>query len=295
MLIVISWHVAGFHSHWTDGWTMPVFFVIMGLFYKQPDTLASLLKKKFNSIIVPYMFFAVPAIIISLLSSGILETLKLMINPYQSINGMSWFLLCMFWCYLMYFLIYKFSGESKTCRILLSLCVSLAGFYMNYIRIFNHRLVLPFYASTAMTCMCFVSFGEMARPCILRPRRLLTQISVTAVLAIFYLGGVKIFDAQPLQMIWNTYCQPWLVLVLNALSGSCFFMSVAKILPAVIAPFGKYSMLILLSHGYFIELLNIFRMSVYVEYLAVAILSLLFSCIIYRYFPLLAGRKQIIK
>lgn len=30
MLVIIQWHVVGMHTTWTDGWVMPIFFIIMG-------------------------------------------------------------------------------------------------------------------------------------------------------------------------------------------------------------------------------------------------------------------------
>ena len=38
MLVIIQWHVVGMHTTWTDGWVMPIFFIIMGVFYKQESS-----------------------------------------------------------------------------------------------------------------------------------------------------------------------------------------------------------------------------------------------------------------
>lgn len=39
MLVIIQWHVVGMHTTWTDGWVMPIFFIIMGVFYLNSATL----------------------------------------------------------------------------------------------------------------------------------------------------------------------------------------------------------------------------------------------------------------
>ena len=38
MLVIIEWHTIGIHTSWTDGWVMPIFFIIMGIFYKQEES-----------------------------------------------------------------------------------------------------------------------------------------------------------------------------------------------------------------------------------------------------------------
>ena len=66
MLVVINWHILDIHNPWTDAWVMPIFFLIMGVFYKQEETIKVILKKKINTILVPHFFFSIAAFIIQL-------------------------------------------------------------------------------------------------------------------------------------------------------------------------------------------------------------------------------------
>lgn len=166
MLVVVSWHILGIHSSWTDSWVMPVFFFIMGLFYKQESSLKHVTIKKINTLLIPLVFFSIPALGMSLVQDGCLETLKTIANPYRNINGSSWFLVCMSFCYIVYWTINKITNNGKQ-SILLSLIVSLIGFYSSQMHLMGHRIVLPFYISTALTMMFIIEMGRGSKKYIL--------------------------------------------------------------------------------------------------------------------------------
>ena len=66
MLFVVWWHTMNSHTAWSDGWVMPLFFIIMGVFYRQQESLKVLLVKKVNTLLLPLIVCSVPAVIISL-------------------------------------------------------------------------------------------------------------------------------------------------------------------------------------------------------------------------------------
>lgn len=78
MLVVVSWHVLGIHSSWTDSWTMPIFFLIMGLFYKQDTSFKLMILKKFNTLMIPLVFCSILAFILSLYNHGYIVAFKRM-------------------------------------------------------------------------------------------------------------------------------------------------------------------------------------------------------------------------
>ena len=162
MLVVVSWHILGIHSSWTDSWVMPIFFLIMGLFYKQDTSFKQMILKKINTLMIPLVFCSIPAFILSLYNHGYIVAFKRIVFPYECINPCSWFLICMFFCYVIYWLINKIARESKW-RVVLSLIVSLIGFYSSQMCVFGHRLVLPFFISTALTMMFVIETGRSFR------------------------------------------------------------------------------------------------------------------------------------
>ena len=162
MLVVVSWHILGIHSPWTDSWVMPIFFFIMGMFYKQDASIRHMIIKKVNTLLVPLMFCAIPALVSSIVQKGGVTTLKTLVNPYANINGCSWFLICMFFCYVIYWGINKFAYNGKY-RSFFSLALSLAGFYSSQMYLMGHRVVLPFYISNALTMMFVIEMGRIAK------------------------------------------------------------------------------------------------------------------------------------
>lgn len=160
ILVVISWHVLGIHSPWTDGWAMAIFFFIMGIFYKQPESFGSMVKKKIQTLLVPWLTYSLPALLILIATAPIKDVLLKIANPYECIHGVSWFLICMFWCYVIYYFIHKYFGRNTHYVLLISLLMSVIGFYSGRLHIMGHRIVLPLFFSTAMTAMFFIALGE---------------------------------------------------------------------------------------------------------------------------------------
>lgn len=189
ILIVINWHILNYHSPYTDSWTMPIFFIIMGVFYKQESSFMILLKKKTNTLLIPHLFFSVPALIIGLCNKPIIEIVKKIVNPYESINGSSWFLVCMFGCYIIFYVVNMVSKGSRNKNLLVCLFISIMGFYMNDINISGYRVVLPFYFSTSMTCMAFIAAGYYLRDVIMANCKITATIYKSFVLCVLSGGG----------------------------------------------------------------------------------------------------------
>ena len=102
LLLVISWHCFFNifpHPVFTE-WVLPYFFIVMGLFYKHNLPFKKLIFKKANGLLIPWAILSVPAILLAVIGVKGFE-LRKCINPYLCI-GPSWFLICMFWSYLIY-------------------------------------------------------------------------------------------------------------------------------------------------------------------------------------------------
>ena len=165
LLIVISWH-----CHWSvfphpvfSQWVLPCFFIIMGIFYKQSESLHALLVKKTNGLLLPWVIYSLPAVILGLLNVKGFDLNKIY-NPYIMILGPCWFLVCMFWCYWVYWYLNRIACKMKKCKdvILLLLCFLVFTFSwsLNYINIMGKRVLLPFFLSAACTCIIFVGIGS---------------------------------------------------------------------------------------------------------------------------------------
>lgn len=288
MLIVIEWHTLDFHSPYTDGWVMPLFFVIMGVFYKQPDSLRELLRKKVRNLIVPYLFFSVPSLIILIINQPYVEVLKKIVDPYSNIHGVSWFIICTFVCYIICFYIHRYI-KKKALFVVVYLIISVIGYTMGHTHIMGYRLVLPFYVSTSMTVMGFIALGIIMRD------KLLLSNNISKILLMvscaLYIIGVKFIPPSANSYIWNNYDDSYFSLIFNGFVGSIFIINICHYLPFKISFLGKYSLLLLLIHPYVISLLCNYT-SGYLLYISVLALTIVFTWFCSRYIPFFCGLKK---
>lgn len=290
---VIGWHVLNFHSIYSDGWTLPIFFIIIGIFYQQSLTLKDIAIKKTNQLLIPHFIFSIPAIIFAIISYKS-YSLKTIINPYLCINGSSWFLICTFICYILFHLINL--SKNKTYIILWGIIISLSGYYMNYIQIYGHRLILPFFISTAMFSIGFITIGYAFRNIFLNPNKyfIFYIISILANTILIHIWG-----CNGLEMVWNNYSQNYFIIITNAFLGSLTiifisnFISKIKFINTIIADIGKKSLIILLLHGYLQHILT-FNNS-YISFILIIVSSYLLSRYIYKYMPSICGKKTVFK
>lgn len=288
MLVVIEWHTLGEHGPFTDGWAMPVFFFIMGVFYKQPAALKDVITKKAKGLLLPLLVYSVPALVILLFTKPFNDTVKHLINPYASIHGVTWFLLCTFWCYVLSYFVHKYI-KSAWYILTAFLFISLVGYYTGQWHIGGHRIVLPFYISTAMTAFGFVEIGGICKKYVLLIQKNKYKHLLISMLA--YIVGVILFSPKESSYIWNPYNNTYFPLLYNGVAGSVFVISLSSFLPSILSYFGKYSLLLLLIHPYMITLLSLF-LSGWILYIGVVASTFLFSLFCSRYLPAFSGLKK---
>lgn len=296
MLVVVSWHILGIHSSWTDSWVMPIFFLIMGLFYKQDTSFKHMILKKINTLIIPLVFCSIPAFILSLYNHGCIFTLKRFFFPYECINPCSWFLICMFFCYVIYWLINIIAKDSKR-RVVLTIIVSLIGFYSSQMHIFGHRLVLPFFISTALTMMFVIETGRSLRNYILNYKWGGIYMFILSTIVFVFL--TLFFIPMPQNMIWSEYgTKNYLYYTIYSIVGSVWIIHLCHYIQPVltrIAVIGRYSLLLLVLHSYIHSVLRLFVKNSIYDYLLTILFTVFISVLMDRYFPIITGKKQLFK
>ena len=121
ILLVVMLHVFGDMSGTIikimNLFRMPLYFVLSGLFFKQYEGLRSFIKKKTNKLLTPFLF---TFFLIVLPSSMILNWKKhipfslfdLVVDIDGKLNlgidGTIWFLLCLFYMNIYFYIIFKF-------------------------------------------------------------------------------------------------------------------------------------------------------------------------------------------
>lgn len=102
ILYTIECHVCDYHVAWIDSWAMPIFFIIMGLFFKPTKTWKEMVVKKARTILLPFFLLSIPSYIQYVIQLGPIGLFYSVADPFNCCHGVGWFLICMFWCYLIY-------------------------------------------------------------------------------------------------------------------------------------------------------------------------------------------------
>lgn len=166
ILYIIQCHVLNYHVTWIDTWAMPVFFVIMGMFFKPAPTWKEMIIKKAKTILLPFLILSVPSFVQYAIQLPVTEFIHSITDPFNCIHGVGWFLVCMFWCYMIYYAIHRIAKGNNYIKFSVSLIISLISFYLSTWRpdfAGGHRLVLPYFVSTSFTCMVLIAAGELLK------------------------------------------------------------------------------------------------------------------------------------
>ncbi len=145
---------------------MPLFFIISGMLYKQPDSLKDYIKRRTKSLLLPYFVFGMFYLIIDVLREGTTVALKdiisLLLYPTYElpIESALWFLPALYISLIIYCVIDRIirNGFIKCATIVL---LTFLGCYWNKIGI----PISPWAFSSAISSLLFVHLGVKYREC----------------------------------------------------------------------------------------------------------------------------------
>ncbi len=177
MLVIISWHVVNIHSPWTDMWTMPIFFVVMGIFFKPVDW-HTLVFKKTRTLVVPWLFFSIPDFLMRLVYRGTSSVFKVVVNPYEYIHAGSWFVACTLWIYVIAYCLHQIKNAHL--RFAVTWVMIVGGFILSNTHVFGHRTVLPLNLHSAICMFVFFEVGRLLKDRVLQPNVRLSALIASA-------------------------------------------------------------------------------------------------------------------
>lgn len=237
---------------------MPLYFFLSGLFFKTYEGWMSFSLRKVN--IVPFLFFHIISFFIFtflLRQSFKWELLWCFtIHPYHAYNIPLWFLLCLFWLNQLFYGLYKISFATRyplavliTGTVLLGvLGYSIGGTQYDF-RVMN--------LSTALTAMPFFSAGYIfnRHTSILQPARWDRWLLPMAIVLATY---TYVFNIGTANFVNNTYDSGIFRMYSCGLAGVLAVMFISKRLTKIplISYFGRYSIMILVTHGIVIRLIQ---------------------------------------
>lgn len=286
---------------------MPLYFILSGLFFKTyKNEGTSLITKKVNKILVPFLFFYLIGNLtyygIKFIAPEYLVTRARGIGDLftnrQFFNGPIWFLLSLFWCNI-YFYIIVTLAEKEITRILIAASVGLIGWWIGQKNIF-----VPLFMDVSMTALPFFVLGYyLKKSNILYPNR---WDRYNICFAIAFWGIAFILTATTRYRLSLHY---------NKIVGiSTYFIAVASVLSILFLcksikrlPFfsyiGRYSIILLCAHHLIYRPVAVAFKATEIDFLnnsyAVAVVTMLLStlCIplCLKYIPWFVAQKDIIK
>ena len=151
---------------------MPLFFILSGFFYK-PQEFKKAFWKKVKSLLVPYFVINALRCLVALYQSGFENMLtgyffpalygngstpKIALSLFDvKIVGMTWFLMALFMCQVMYLSLEEFSKKYGAPMWMLVFITAITGIG------FNDKVWLPFSIQPAMGALIFYHAGRLMR------------------------------------------------------------------------------------------------------------------------------------
>ena len=229
---------------------MPLYYFLSGIFFSRYDGFKTFLIKKTNNLLIPYIFFSLftcLAIVVFYLGKD-LSWQEAYTESGPLHNGPIWFLISLFEVgILMYFIS---AIKSNFIQILVVGITSYMGYYMCH-----HEIILPFYLNTALLGMAFYYAGILLRRYKILDDGLYLPVKFLAFLIVFLLIAFVIIPDRRLALITYEIPFPYYWFIAAGLCGtlSLFYLSKMVNKISIINYFGRYSIIVLGVHWYFVK------------------------------------------
>ena len=234
--------------------SLPLFFVLSGLFFKEYGGYSRLLVKKVNTLLIPFIFFylgnylmrdALQLLLPGSVPSeggGLLDVFRIRLFH----NNPLWFLLALFWQHLIFGAIVKLSKKWQV-QVLLVAVVGALGWALGHYEVF-----VPCDVDLGMTELPFFYFGYLLkRTPILYPNKydryniVFALVLIGIALSIYYLCGRGVPH-----MSVNVLPRPWVVIMCGCASFVVAALLICKVIKRVpvVSYVGRYSIIVLCTH-----------------------------------------------
>ena len=279
---------------------MPLYFILSGLFFKDyAGGIREFLLRKFNRILVPYLFF------MCLYMAAVKAVYLLTGFSLGEVWAPLWFLLCLFWMNVIfaaaYYAVKRFVPSELASEAVLGviiLGIGIAGYYVGR---------LPLCIGSAMTSMPFLWMGYLLN----RKLRffglkigngwaLLTGIVLLTMLHYMYVGENLFYI--------NSYGTPLPLIYLSGLMGTLAVLLLSRVIRRlpVISYIGRYSIIVLCTHMVIVKIViatlgllsigwNPAGIVPSLTVLALTIMCSMFCCwLLSKYLPWFTAQKDLV-
>jgi len=242
---------------------MPLFFFISGFLFKvKENSFKPFFKKKFRTIIIPYLSFAIISYLYWVFLERHFRQHDLMISIYEPLVGIFygngnnnwmqpniplWFLTCLFAIEMIYYLIIKTVKRKFFIPLVVLLCIALSvvnGFYFTY--------YLPLGLEAALGSLVFFGAGHFLKSNVsfLNVMNLENKFKLTICCLIFLLLNILLAFYNGLVDVRQSVFQNFYIYYIAAFCGLLSIVMLAKLINPnrVLSYFGTNSLTILCIH-----------------------------------------------
>lgn len=263
IIMVVLSHVCGSTAWYfldvMNIFRMPLYFVLSGLFFKSYGGFFTFVKKKTNKLLIPflsvYLFVVLPS------SFLIFHRYKSIDNTYDfffahfgrlylGIDGAAWFLLCLFFMNLIFYLIYMIAKGKMLPMFLMTISCGLTGYLLDY-----QHIYIALWIDSSLTAMPFFMLGYFIRSKtgLLNETLSKKHLKLSLLSLLMLLFAVWLDEIQGVHEIYygsNEYEVNAFSLYSGGAFGMLFVLLISKRVNSlpVVSYVGRYSIVVLLTH-----------------------------------------------
>lgn len=285
---------------------MPLYFILSGIFFKTYGGFSDFARRKTNKILVPFLFFYLIAYIafyvaniiapdlVKTDASGILDVF----TQRQYFNGPIWFLICLFWSNLYFYLIQQFI-KSDIWKAVVVILICGVGVLLGKFTIF-----LPCMMDVAMTALPFFYIGYLLKRTNLLVPNCRDQYNM--LFAIILLGVAfcteQLCNVRYISFHYNRYHGVFFFDIINAICSVFAILLICKKIKhlTIISYCGRYSIILLCTHHmYYRPLLLAFNRFVPTYSIMLTTAITVFLCIVSvplckKFIPMFCAQEDLI-
>ena len=284
---------------------IPLYFILSGIFFKTYNGLCDFILKKTNKLLVPFLFFYLIAYIayyiVNMVAPGLIKSdasdIFDVFTQRQYFNGPIWFLICLFWSNIYFYLIQKFV-KSDILKAICILMICTIGAIMGQKGVF-----LPCMIDVAMIALPFFYIGYLLKQTkLLSPNRF-DRYNLLFVLTLWATSFLmeSYLNIGNISFHYNRYHGYLILDIISAISSIMAVLFLCKSIRKV--PFvsycGRYSIILLCTHHLYCRpLLILFNrispsFSVYASAFFTIVLCYISIPLCRKYIPMFCAQKDI--
>lgn len=230
---------------------MPLYYFLSGLFFSQYNGIKTFMIKKVNNLVVPYVFFSVLPLIILFIyyfwKFGDFQEAYIRSIPLY--NAPVWFLVSLFEVGILMYFVSIIRNRCK--QMMIVIVISLCGYFLC-----RKEIILPFFINTALCSVVFYYAGYLFRSYNMLDNHTFMRRNCFLSMFIFCLIAFGIIPGKELSLISYQIPYSYLSFLLSGLIGTLFLFYFSLIVKklSVINYLGRYSIIILGTHWYYVKL-----------------------------------------